>query len=1416
MNTIKGLILLIVILVFVEFSNAQIIENRQYSIDYLTTDNGLPQNTIDCILKDNRGFMWFGTWNGLARFDGYNFVNYQKDKSLSGLTSNFVYTLNEDGDGNIWIGTRKGLSIFNYRMNSFVSSDTIVQIFGNYTINKIVSDQMHIWIGTENHGLWKVENFNTDSLFIENIPLIDRHINDLIINTNKQLLIGTDNGLHYIDTNSEENSPKLERLKLLCENINVHSLYEDVEKNTWIGTESYGLYLYRSENLEMDYIGAESSNPIDLSHLSVRSITEDANGTLMVGTLGGLNYYDKKNNSFYQLSGRSENNKNLNNPFVNSIFADTLGNVWVGTEKGGVNYYNAYQKPFKSLRHDILTPLSLSHNTINSVFVDNSILWIGTAGGGLNKVNRTTNDISYFRYNPKDANGLSNDFVTSILKDEQSRLWVSTWGGGLNQVQSVTQKTFTVYNNNPADDKSITSDFISSITQLNENALLIGTLGGLEICDLKNQQFIHVDKNIKEESVLEVGCILLDRSNRCWVGTRNGLYQFDTYQLQSLIEQKNQLNYQKLTTQTNDSLSLPGDYIVSMLETKQGDIWFGTYGNGICKLVVDGEKYKFISYTETDGLCNNVAYAMQEDQEENIWISTDKGLSKFNPDTEEFKNFFVKDGLLSDQFYWTASAKATDGQLYFGGVNGLNYFDPDKIEMYQYPSKPALTKLSIFNNEVKIGEQFHKKTILEKSISETEAIELSYRDAVFSVEFSALNFFLPEKIDYAYKMEGFDQGWVTVSSDRRFANYTNLSGGKYTFRVKASNSDGIWSEDETQLSITIIPPFYQTIAFQITLLLFVIISVMFYIQYRIRLLTSQKRKLESQVIERTKKIEEQKEELANQNHKIISQRDEVIELNKKVNLVNQLRLRFFTNISHEFRTPLTLIIDPLENLLANYKGDKETKNTIKLINRNAQRLLHLINQLLYFRKIESGKLKLNVSQGDFVPFLKEIFESFNDLANKQKIDYNFTVQGNCSETWFDAEKLENVFYNLISNAFKFTPVNGSISLSITFREPSTSASESVSKVRVSVADTGKGITKESLPFIFDRYFQESPNKKDDEMSSSGIGLALCNEIVKALQGELTVESELNKGSKFSVELPYSKSSFSEDDINADAAVMSVNLEGRVDVLSEYISVREENFENPIDEDKSKPLLLIVEDNFDLRNFLIQTMRPNYRTIGAEDGKVAFELAKKYSPELIISDVMMPVMDGIELCSRLKTEIQTSHIPVILLTAKNRIENWVEGLETGADDYIAKPFNLQILQVKMNNLIDSRRKLKLMFSAAEHVSAKTATANSLDEEFINRAYTIISKKYLDSEFSVDHFAKEMLVSRSLLYKKIKAITDLSITDFINSYKLKKALELLKTSNNSISEVAYSVGFNDPKYFSRIFKKFYGMKPSDLNK
>lgn len=1418
-----------------------------YRFEYITTDEGLSQNTVDYIYKDSRGFMWFATWNGLCRYDGYEFQTFKSENHGSGLPDNFVHTIAEDANGLLWVGTAKGVGVFDLSYGRFCRLEGLPPELRQKPVNALYKGpEGNMWVGAEDVGLTvvSVKRYNPRSGLLQldarQTILQEASVTAITAINKEKMLVGARNEVWEMSWMNKVFRPLAIQSLITLPSAQVLALYAE-EDYIWIGT-THGLIQYRRSDRQERTFLHNPSNPEGLLHNTITTISRDKENNILIGGLGGLNIYQPKFEKFLSITEGKKNRRQLNNKFINSIFTDDFGNVWIGTEKGGVNKYNLYQNKFDAIIHDDAIPNSLSHSTVNSILIEEQTLWVGTAGGGLNQIDRKSKQITHFRHNPRLPQSISSDFITSILRDQEGNLWLGSWGHGLNKLPSGVRENFEHYLPNLPQADSLFNSFISSIEEDPRGFLLVGTEGGLGLLDPVSDKIRNFPREKTGVSISEVGCILRSRNNYYWIGTRKGLFRFPAVKIDKAEIRLQPEDVQFFNANGRKDRSLPGNYITSLHEDQSGRIWIGTYGHGVAYCNPRGaQDFSFHAYDEENGLCNNVVYGIENDAGGRLWLSTDYGLSCFDPESEKFKNYFTSDGLLSNQFYWSASSADRKGNLYFGGLEGLNFFNPEDIHDYPYKPEAAFTKLVVLNEAVAVGEKRHGKTPLSTLITDAQTINLSHKDNIFSIEFSTLDYFLPEKVQFAYQMEGVDKDWVQAPASRRFASYTNLSGGEYKFRVKASNGDGLWQEIPTELLFIIHPPFWSTGWFRLVLLVVLSGGVFGYIRWRIHYLRSQTKKLERLVDERTQEIEQQKErlrlqaeslkdsnlmleqrqsqiesqkqELETKNLEISKQRDQLIELNQKVRLVNQLRLRFFTNISHEFRTPLTLIIDPIEHLLERFNGDGEVRRTLHIINRNAQRLLHLINQLMNFRRLEEGKAKARVAKGNLVNFIKDIYLSFQDLAEHQKIQYHFHMVNPQKRAWFDAEKLENILYNLLSNAFKYTPKKGKVSLALAF-ETWEEQGKTPSYFELKVSDTGLGIEQEHQQFIFDHFYQ-SPSSNKSQIKGSGIGLALTRELVEILHGDIAVDSEPGRGSVFTVRLPYSRNAFSEAEIVETEISRPPNLVTQVAAIKEDIILSqrvEKNIKSP-NEDKEKPLILVVEDNYDLRAFLTQSLSGNYRIIEAGHGKEGYEFAKKYTPDLIVSDIMMPHMDGLELCSRLKNHIQTSHIPVILLTAKTLVTNWVDGLETGADDYVPKPFNLRILVARIDNLIRSRRQMKLLFSKDPAPSPKAATSNSVDEKFLQNAYDVLEVYYAEQKFSQDQFAHKMCMSRSLLYKKIKSLTDMSVTDFINFFKLKKAAQMLQEPGVSISEVAYQTGFTDPKYFSRMFKKFYGMSPSN---
>jgi signal transduction histidine kinase/ligand-binding sensor domain-containing protein/DNA-binding response OmpR family regulator len=1413
-----------------------------YRFQYLLIEDGLPQNTINAIARDQAGFMWFGTNNGICRYDGYAFNLFKSEENQSNsLPDNMISCVEPGLNNRLWIGSLNGLSYYDPQSGRIHKWNACNE---NESINRVtalVANKTDLWVGTSNNGLIMLSLNEQNEYCIkhhfsqENGMLPSNNVTALYMTAQKQLYVGTQNGalVYHAD---ENRFSSIAGARQLPQNTLINDVFESSKGDLYFSTYN-GLCVFWANNVQAEWYLSIPNAPNSLQHNTINIVREDANGQILVGTLGGLHLFETYSGNFYAFPEAGPDHFKLNNIFINTLFCDENGNVWIGTEKGGINKFNVYQNQFEFYANDPNDPNSLNENTINSILKEKDALWVGTAGGGLNHLNYKTGKFRHFTFSNFNTSSISSDYITSVLRGGDGSLWVGSWGGGLNRIRTAGTEVNIqrITNTTPGIQNELVNYFVSSLVNDPRGFLMIGTEGGLSTFDFSSNKFTTL---LAEPTIpvplSEIGCMLLDSKDFYWIGTRNGLYRFPSGSVRATRDAQFSLSNLQFFQSDTTAGSLPGNYVISLMEDRNGAIWIGTYGNGIARCHIENNELTCTTFTQEQGLSNNVVYGIQEDQNGNIWMSTDNGLSMFDVKTSQFKNFIKQDGLLNNQFYWSASHKSYDGELYFGGTEGLNFFKPENIYNYRYVPTPRITRMTIYNQEVKPGEKFHDKVVIHEPIYLADTIELTYRDNNLSFDFSAFDYYLPEKASFSYMLTDIDKDWITVPAQRRFANYSNLSGGTYTLLLRASNGDGIWNENPTKVTIIITPPFWQTQWFKIILVIFVLLVTFSLIQLQMRRIISQKKALEEKVRNRTQKIEDQKvmlekqaaelmnyntalekrqslieqqkQELENKNDEILKQRDELILLNNKVKDINLHQMQFFMNISHEFRTPLTLIISPLERLIGKFSSNNdETSSLLRIINRNAQRLLMLINQLLEIRKIETGNQELLVELTETKPFLLEIFHAFDELASKNEIQYTCEFEVN-NVAWIDKEKLENVIYNLLSNAFKFTPKQQKIHFSV-----HSERLENADYLSLSVSDTGIGIPKNQQGRLFDRFFQVSETKKHPH-SGTGIGLSLVKSLVEMMYGKIGVESEPGKGSIFTVNIPVSKQYFAEHEIDKSGQVFESNIKNKVALLVDRFS------ELPLPEikqhDSSLEKILVVEDNPEMRAFIGSTLSHYYQVFEAPDGVEGYQMAKDENFSLIISDVMMPEMNGLELCRKIKNNLYTSHIPIILLTAKGNVEDFVEGLEQGADDYIAKPFNTEILLAKVHALIENRKVLRNKFSALEDVSPSEITTSNLDQQFFQRVNDIVEKYYTDSAFDVDHFASEMYVSRSQLYKKMKAITNLSANDFINVYRLKKSKELLQNSNLQIGEIAYATGFNDPKYFSRIFKKYYKCSPSDF--
>jgi signal transduction histidine kinase/DNA-binding response OmpR family regulator/streptogramin lyase len=1065
---------------------------------------------------------------------------------------------------------------------------------------------------------------------------------------------------------------------------------------------------------------------------------------------GGINLLNKRTGAIGYLESKPEDPKSISQNSINAIYRDNTGIIWLGTYKKGINYYHENIIKFPVYRHLLSDVHSLPFDDVNRfVEDDKGNLWIGTNGGGLIYYDRSTGSYRTFKHSATNTNSISNDVIVSLCIDHNKKLWIGSYYGGLDCYDG---RQFIHYKNEPEDATSISDNSIWEIYEDAQNQLWIGTLiGGLNRFHPEIEGFYTYRKGNGSVNSNYISALAEDQEGNLWVGTEAGI---------SVLNRKTG-GFTYYQHDSKDKGSLGNNNVTAMLKDSRGNMWVATR-DGLNYF--DKTTHSFRHFNQADGLPENNILTLLEDNDHTLWLGTANGLSRAWVQYEQngiikiqFRNYDERDGLQGREFNENAALKTKRGELIFGGANGFNIIDPEAISHNTIVPEVVLTDLRVFDKSLQPGSAFNNRVLLQTAISEAKEITLKYRENIFSLEFAALNYSNPEKNQYAYKLEGFNNNWLTTDGTHRTVTYTNLDPGKYIFRVKASNGDGVWNEKGTSLVVTILPPFWRTIpAFIIYAVLLAVILL------AARRLTIQRAHMRFQLAQQKREAE-------------------------RVHELDLLKLKFFTNVSHEFRTPLSLIMAPVEKML-NQSREPEQKKQYQLIYRNARRLLALVNQLLDFRKLEMRELRLYPSMGDIVSFVKEVACSFTDMAGAKHIHFNFTSSIESLQISFDPDKIERILFNLLSNAFKFTPEHGNIQVQV---------GQEAQFVSITVKDSGIGIPQEDQDKIFERFFQHDvPGSILNQ--GSGIGLAISKEFVRLHQGTISVTSEPGNGTCFTVLLPV-------NNVNTEPVVSQDEL-----LLAQEA---EETTGSAGKTSRKKPVVLIVDDNDDIRFYLKDNLRRNYTVYEAVNGAEGWEKTKQLQPDLVVSDVMMPVMDGMELCRTIKNDKQTSHIPVILLTARSAAEPRLEAFEAGANDYVTKPFSFEMLQSRIRNLLAQQDTMRKLFQKQVEVNPSEISITSVDEQFIRQAIETVEEHISNPEFSVEDLSRAMHMSRVALYKKLLALTGKSPLDFIKTIRLKRAAQLLEKSQFNISEIAYEVGFNNPKYFARTFKKEFGLLPSE---
>lgn len=1321
-------------------------------------EEGLSQVTAMCLLEDRQGFIWVGTQDGLNRFNGYNFKVFRSNPENSNSISNgHINCIIQDSDGQIMIGTRNGLNIYDGEKETFEVIQNDPEKLNSLSHNNVTvileDSRKRIWVGTE-YGL---------NLMKKQPLTFERY-----------------------DRNPSSSTS--------LSNNYISSIFEDKKGNIWVGTKN-GLNLFDEENRIFRSFHHDPSNEFSLSSNEITEVFQDNKHHIWVGTFDGLNQFDLESHKFRR---HLYDPTAISNNYILSIFQDSNENLWIGTANEGLNLFDVTGNKFVRYQHNADDPNSLSSNTVWSIIEDRSNnLWIGVSNKGLNFHDPKTRNFAHYKYNPSDPISLQDNAVRSILLDDKDQIWVGSFTG-LTVIDRKKNKSRR-YKHIPNNSNSLSADYVLSISQDLQNRIWIGTRSGLNLYNPKSDNFIRFEgndevslKNISTTSILQdhknqmwigtnnrgifrcdvgkgvikrysinsdrtdfsqspITCIVQDSENRIWAGAESGLYLFDP---------------QNETFQPIDSQVIGNNGVTNVTEDQKGRIWVGT-NSGLN--LFDPKTETFKTYHEKDGLSNAVIYGALSDDNGYLWLSTNKGLNKFDSEKETFVVYDQADGLQSNEFNSKAYHKDKNGFLYFGGVNGLSIFHPESVEENTYLPPVVLTDFLLFNRSVKVSDT----TVLKRSLDYEEEIVLNYGHEMFAFEFAALNYKQSEKNQFAYKLEPFNDDWIYTNYKDRKAVFTRIPAGSYTFSVKASNDDGYWNEQTRSIKITILPPWWKTwwaISLYVIISLLAIFLIMRFQWRRIQL--KNRLKLERKETEQFK-------------------------------VLDKLKTQFFSNITHEFRTPLTLIIGPAEQILKQSLLDESfTRSQVDLIRRNSQKFLQLINQLLDLTKLEDKQMSVDLYRGNLNEFVKGIIENFQSAAYQKHIRLSLDYQLPVSDYLFDRDKLDKIVYNLLSNALKFTAENGIIQVVVT-------RTDDADGISLSVQDSGIGIAEDKLPHIFDRFYQiEGSNTREYE--GTGIGLALTMELVELQGGTIQVTSEVSKGTRFVVELPIKQVVFSEK----PEPPTNESSDGNHEFILEDLP-KIENKE--IDPESEKQIILIVEDNNDLRGFIQSIFHEQYQTLMARDGAEGIALALKHVPDLIISDVMMPEKDGFELTQMLKHNLLSSHIPIILLTAKSTLKSRIEGLEHGADAYLNKPFSVDELMLTANHQIETRRLLQSKYaSGTNDETDEKIRYNKIDRELIDRLHAFIGTQLSNEELSVDELIKEIAMSHSQLYRKIKALTGLSIAGFIRNFRLERAFELLKEGTHNVTEVANMTGFANRRYFHKAFVDKYNFPPSELLK
>ena len=1341
---------------------------------YYSTDKELSNSLINAVYQDRKGFIWIATENGLNKFDGTRFSIYRHNATDStSLKNNYVRTLFEDSRGNFWIGCINGLQRYDRATDSFHEL-FISRKDGrkNPHITSIIERRNgDLWIATSGQGAISLRKDSNPASFHIETELTDRI------------------GSNYLNV-----------------------IFEDSRQNLWIATEEKGLYRYSPESKELKSYKA----PYHIAGDDVSAICEDAHGQIFVGTL---------TKGLFRLSSRQEGNfepilyQNRMNLNIRTLIIDTRGKLIIGTDGEGVKEYQPQQ--------DIIVdseinagPFDFSKSKVHSLIEDKDHnLWLGIFQKGLILVPGISNKFDYYGYKSIHNNTIGSSCVMAIHTDEQATIWIGTDNDGLYAIND-QGKQLRHYTHQAGNPQSVPGTILCLYEDSNQELWLGSYFDGLARINKQTgtcQDVTSLLQGNLNAGKPKVSCIIEDKNKNLWVGTYgSGLYKINlptqhvTYYestrnenddwsinrlpndwISYLLEDKEGMiwigTYKGLAVlnpQTDNFINykkqnnlLPGYVVYSLLESSNGEIWAGTSEGLVC---LNKDRLTPVLFTTADGLPSDIICGLAEDEKKNIWISTHQGISKLYPPEKKFINYYAGDGLQGNEFTRTAVFKDKRGKIFFGGTNGVTAFYPQDITEIKKEMNVLITGFHVANRPVKKGDKSGNNVITDTAVMDTEQFTLAYNENTFSIDFSVLEFSNPDRISYQYKIKELGDEWISTQPGTNRVTYSSLKPGKYTFSVQARDHNNFSNIRTVTIAIT--PPWYQTWWAKVIwgcLGALLIYALTMYILSRIR----------------------HRQEVMRQKH---------------MEQINEAKLQFFINISHEIRTPMTLIISPLEKLLAEHS---EKQPVYLMIYRNAQRILRLINQLMDIRKLDKGQMHLKFRETDIVGFINDLMQTFNYQAQKKNITFIFEKElegADSLKVWIDLNNFDKVLMNVLSNAFKYTHEGGNIEVLLKTGHNDAYRSALKDYFEIDITDNGIGIDKNKIEQIFERFYQI-----DNDMTQSnfgtGIGLHLSRSLVELHHGIIKAENrEDGQGTRFIIRLPLGSNHLKAEELENPEETGSEPTISQLPKDSIY-ETEEENKTNEYRKPKAKTRyrVLIVEDDEEIRRYIRSELDSDFRIYECTNGREGLETILKEKPDLIISDVMMPEMDGITLCRKIKQNININHIPIILLTAKSKAEDQIEGLEIGADAYIVKPFNTELLRTTISNLIANRERLRGKLVGEQQVEEKITKIEmkSNDEILMSKVMRTINDHLADPALNVEMLAANVGMSRVHMHRKLKELTNQSARDFIRSIRLKQAANLLREKNLSVSEVAYATGFSNLSHFSNTFRDFYGISPSE---